>query len=668
MNHCDIIIPIKDNLSDFKPCFESIVKYTSYPYKIIMINDGSDENTTAYLKNIASKHKNTTLLNNETNLGFLKSANKGMAISNAPYLLILNTDTIVTPGWLDKMVRCAESDPSIGILNPISNKSQNLSVDIPPGENIFSFAEELDDISKKTYPDIVTAVGFCFMITRPAFNKLGFFDEIYRFGYYEESDYCMRAIKNGIRIVACDDAFVYHRDKISFVKQNYKNLKLVHANKKIFFRRWKKLYFKSLKKFNKINPLLYIRKHFYELKKFWIIRRFRYYIYKFNCFKDERGLNYAIYMTFNFLNKLRRKEIVYFYPFELSKSYQNACKKNKPRVTFIFEELNLCGGVIFLVELINNLIINGRFDIKIISFNRTKDSEDMRMYTQPVLYPNKKEMCCDQNDSDFVVATYWTTAYYVSEMIKNNLKTIPLYFIQDYESWFYPESDKKTGFKILNTYDLIKNKIVYSEWLKQKISRHSNNVIKITPGINLDIFYPRGIKSKRVKRILGMARPSTPRRGFDNMIKALKIIKEEHPYLEIAFFGPDDLKKYKIPFKYKNYGLLKEDALTKLYSSSDIFVEASLFHGLGLTGMEAMACGTACVLTDSGGPSEYAINNENAILVQPGDTQQMVNAISFLIKDDLARERLRQNGLETMNRYPIRNTAVEFEKILWSFI
>ena len=152
------------------------------------------------------------------------------------------------------------------------------------------------------------------------------------------------------------------------------------------------------------------------------------------------------------------------------------------------------------------------------------------------------------------------------------------------------------------------------------------------------------------------------------MIKALKIIKEEHPYLEIAFFGPDDLKKYKIPFKYKNYGLLKEGALAKLYSSSDIFVEASLFHGLGLTGMEAMACGTACVLTDSGGPSEYAINNENAILVQPGDTQQMVNAISFLIKDDLARERLRQNGLETMNRYPIRNTAVEFEKILWSFI
>ncbi|MCX6722751.1 MAG: glycosyltransferase family 2 protein, partial [Candidatus Staskawiczbacteria bacterium] len=360
MSYCDIIIPVKDNLSDFKPCLESILKYTNYPYKIIIINDGSDKNTSAYLERITSENKNITLLTNDRNLGFLKSANKGISISSAPYMLILNTDTIVTSDWLAKMVKCAESDSKIGIVNPISTNSQNLSIDIPLGENIFSFAEKLDSISKKTYPDIVTAVGFCFMITRQAFNRLGFFDEIYGFGYYEESDYCMRAIKNGIRVVACDDAFVYHRGKASFVKQDSKNLKSIHKNRKIFFSRWKKLYYKSLKKFNKNNPFLYIRSHFYELKKFWIIKRVIYYFNKFNYLRGKRGFSYAAYRVCNFLNRLRRKEIVYFYPFESSKQHLKSDSTYcKPKIAFVFEELSLCGGVIFLVELINQLILDG---------------------------------------------------------------------------------------------------------------------------------------------------------------------------------------------------------------------------------------------------------------------------------------------------------------------
>ncbi|MCX6723466.1 MAG: glycosyltransferase, partial [Candidatus Staskawiczbacteria bacterium] len=164
------------------------------------------------------------------------------------------------------------------------------------------------------------------------------------------------------------------------------------------------------------------------------------------------------------------------------------------------------------------------------------------------------------------------------------------------------------------------------------------------------------------------ARPSTPRRGFDNMIKVLKIVKQKCPDLEMSLFGPDNLRKYKIPFEYKDCGVLKEDALAELYSSCDIFIETSLFHGLGLTGMEAMACGTACVLTDSGGPSEYAINNENAILVEPGNTEQAVTVILTLIKNESIMEKLINNGLKTIKRYSIKNSAMEFKKILKSLI
>jgi len=663
MSYCDIIIPVKDNLADFKPCLESVLRHTDHPYRIIIVNDKSDENTTRYMERAASEHKNITVLANDVNQGFLKSANKGMAVSSAPYMLILNTDTIVTPGWLAKMIRCAESDPKIGIVNPISNKAQNLSIDIPPGENIFSFAEKLDDISRRTYPDIVTAVGFCFMITRQAFDRLGLFDEIYGFGYYEESDYCMRAIKNGFRVAACDDAFVYHRDKTTFVRRDAKNLKLIHKNMRIFFGRWKKPYFMSLKKFNRTNPFLYIRKYFYELERSWVIKRLRYYFNKFRYLADERGLGYAIYRTFNFMNRMRRKEIVYFYPFELSKRYLWTRKNNKPKTVFVFEEISLCGGVIFLLELINHMILDG-MDVKIMCLNRTKITEDMRLYTHPILYNDRKELRGGLVDCDFIVATYWTTAYYVSEIIKNNPRATPLYFIQDYESWFYPENERKTAGRIVDTYGLIKNKVTYSDWLRHRISAHDNNITKIRPGINLDVFYPRNTALKRAGRILGMARPSTPRRGFDNMIKALRIVKQKCPDMEISLFGPDNLKKYGIPFEYRDHGALKEDALAELYSSCGIFIEASLFHGLGLTGMEAMACGAACVLTDSGGPREYAVNNENSVLVPPGNPEQMAAEIISLINNPSKMAMLARNGLKTMKNYSIKNTADEFENIL----
>ena len=57
----------------------------------------------------------------EHNRGFVKTANAGLALTTAPYVCVLNSDTLVTAGWLERLVRCAESDPAIMVVNPISN-------------------------------------------------------------------------------------------------------------------------------------------------------------------------------------------------------------------------------------------------------------------------------------------------------------------------------------------------------------------------------------------------------------------------------------------------------------------------------------------------------------------------------------------------------------------
>jgi GT2 family glycosyltransferase len=87
-----------------------------------------------------------------------------------------------------------------------------------PGLSVFTMAEVVAANSRRDYPDVVTAVGFCLLITRATLERFGTFDEIYGDGYCEESDYCMRITAEGFRTVVADDAFVYHRGGASFGK------------------------------------------------------------------------------------------------------------------------------------------------------------------------------------------------------------------------------------------------------------------------------------------------------------------------------------------------------------------------------------------------------------------------------------------------------------------
>jgi len=110
------------------------------------------------------------------------------------------------------------------------------------------------------------------------------------------------------------------------------------------------------------------------------------------------------------------------------------------------------------------------------------------------------------------VATFWTTAYFwVPFILKKNPEITPLYFIQDFESWFYP--DRKTQQKVLDTYEIIPNKIVKSLWLQDKIEEVGYSSHRIHLGLDLDIFYPRETRKYERKRILLMAQPYKRRRG-----------------------------------------------------------------------------------------------------------------------------------------------------------
>ena len=220
----DIIIPVYNGYEDLQLCIPSVKKYTDLTkHRVILINDCSpDERIAPYLDSLAQE--NIVVLHNEKNLGFSANINKGMAQSSNRDVLLLNSDTIVTEGWLDKIRACAYRDPAIGTVTPLSNSATLCSVPVmcqdnplPEGFTVDEYAALIERCSLKRYPRITVAVGFCMFIKRCVIDDIGNFDaETFGRGYGEENDFCNRAEQAGYHHVMCDDTFVYHKGTASF--------------------------------------------------------------------------------------------------------------------------------------------------------------------------------------------------------------------------------------------------------------------------------------------------------------------------------------------------------------------------------------------------------------------------------------------------------------------
>lgn len=223
----DIIIPVYNAYGDLQICLQSIYQHTEFvENRLILINDkSSDERILTYLD--AQKRDNVIVIHNERNRGFSYNINIGMAQSQDRDVILLNSDTIVTKGWVEKMVNCAYSDSFIGTVTPLSNNATLCSVpnfceenELPEGFSVDRMAAIVEGCSLKRYPRITVANGFCMFIKREVIQLIGNFDEVtFGYGYGEENDFCNRAEQMGYIHVMCDDTYIYHSGTKSFASK-----------------------------------------------------------------------------------------------------------------------------------------------------------------------------------------------------------------------------------------------------------------------------------------------------------------------------------------------------------------------------------------------------------------------------------------------------------------
>ena len=260
MSKCDIIIPIYNSPEWVKMCVYALYKNTPDEYigKVILMNDNSDELTCNCIRNLEKKYPKIEVYKNENNLGFIKNVNRGMDKTTAEYILLLNTDCLVSKNTIPKLIDHMEKNKKIGLICPISSNAANLSYDIPEHYSYMQVNDLFYENFKGMNFDACTVVGNCLMISRECMQKTGYLDEIYGMGYGDETDYQFKAHEQGFEAKVAIDTYVYHKSEVSFGTSPEKQKRLDH-NRAIFFERWGEQYNKKMQEYVKNDQIEYIK-------------------------------------------------------------------------------------------------------------------------------------------------------------------------------------------------------------------------------------------------------------------------------------------------------------------------------------------------------------------------------------------------------------------------
>ena len=225
MNPIDVVIPVYRGLEETRRCVESVlVARSARQREIVAIDDASPEPAISeFLGELAAAGR-ITLIAHAPNRGFVVSVNEGMALHHDRDVVLLNSDTEVADGWLDRLAAHAAGDATIGTVTPFSTNATICSYPrtladntMPCGETTASLDRAFATANAGRSADIPTAVGFCMFVARRCLERVGPFDAgRYGAGYGEEVDFCMRAARAGFRHVVAADVFVRHVGEVSF--------------------------------------------------------------------------------------------------------------------------------------------------------------------------------------------------------------------------------------------------------------------------------------------------------------------------------------------------------------------------------------------------------------------------------------------------------------------
>jgi GT2 family glycosyltransferase len=219
----DVVVAVHGGAGHTLACIDSVLASLRRPSRLIVIDDASPEPELAAALDELARLRSITLIRHRRNRGFAVSANDGMRAAAGHDVVLLNSDTLVPPGWLEAL-RAAYGAPDIGTATPLSNDATILSYPARAGGNPIpdlATTARVDALARRVNAggtiDIPVGGGFCMYVRRACLEAVGLFRaELFAQGYGEENDFCLRARRLGWRHAAATGVFVAHLGGRSF--------------------------------------------------------------------------------------------------------------------------------------------------------------------------------------------------------------------------------------------------------------------------------------------------------------------------------------------------------------------------------------------------------------------------------------------------------------------
>lgn len=622
----DIIVCVHNAPEDVRACIEALVDSTESPFSLIIVDDGSADETRRLVDRIGPAAGARVIRNAEAR-GYTFAANQGLRASEAPFVVLLNSDTIVTKGWLSRLHDCFASDDTIGLVGPLSNSATWQSVpeiisngrwannhgqaDVPADET----AELVRSASGRVYPRATFLNGFCLMIRREVIADIGIFDEeAFGRGYGEENDYCLRAREQGWELAIADDCYVFHQGSRSYTPERKAELTPLAGQ--------------SL-----------ARKHGQD-----VIRR------------GTDGLRHG-----RELEGIRARVRT-----ASQRSAALAAGRSRfrgRRVAWTLATRRQGGGantIILLASVMRRMGVDAR--LINFEFNREGFRRAYPNLEVPVDFLRGPEEIVDATSRvDMAFATLFESVSWFDYQ-SSSKHPVRAYYIQDFEPWFFPAGSARYQ-EAWDSYDVYDDlvRLATTEWVASEVEANTGLLATPTgPLLDIDTFRPRRRMQfpwpMRPIRVTAMIRPSTPRRNAYLTLAVLSALSREYGRdIEVVTFGcsDDELREgdLETSFAFTNMGAITSTQVARLMNECDIFVDLSSWQAMGLTALEAMACGVAVVVPRQGGATEIVTDRLNGLVVDPASFGDCLGAVRQLVENEALRSKIQLRAIRDATLY-----------------
>ena len=693
----DIVITIYGAAASVRETLTSVFEHRdrTIPIHVILVSDGEPNDSIRNIFNeFSTRYPNEVTIIIQDHKGYTFAVNEGVREfqrrGRANFVCILNSDVVVTRGWLESLLSTAMSDSRIAGVGPLSNAAWWQSVpDIympqlpanrtykpPPAQMNFnklesfnlaswtvnSMAKLVRHLSTHRYPRLPMLNGFCMLFKKHVFERVGLFDEVtFGSGYGEENDLALRIGQANMTLAIDDTTYIYHYKSMSFGHDMRKNLS-AKASVTLRSKYTNKVVDAAIRLLNSSTELDPLR-------------------------AAMRTILYSpIYAPF-FATNFDAFKILYLLPVA-----------------------SLGGGQISVVQ---ETIALRRLGVAVkLALPRPSwplfTSNFPDLIKLDILIPTltKAELESYAGLFDMIVSTVYHTVASTLEPIHLRFPNIlPAYYVQDYEPSFFPVGsdnfrEAEQSYQRLALWGGLM--FAKTEWLRSEVLDRQNVLIhKVTPVVGpildtvrqfdieddapthahtvppvatLDSMpqhaHPHVHDESRPLRVIALIRPATPRRNAVGTLSSLISLKETFgSAVRIRTFGCSQMDFQKVLpasssttlglSRIEHLGVLNRTQIGEALFTSDVFIDLSEWQAFGRTSVEAMIHGCVCIVPNVGGFAEFAREGYNSLIIEPKNTSALIEAVEKLINDRRMLVRMQRNAMDARERFGDERGAQE---------